>query len=351
MSKSPDAFRTISEVAEWLETPAHVLRFWESKFTQVKPVKRAGGRRYYRPADMELIGGIKKLLHDDGMTIKGVQKILREQGVRKVSKLSQAIDHTMEPEIEPAPFHEMAEAEGTVVPFGVRETPSHGASPAETSADLPPPVTEPPNPEAQAPSAPVDIPTEMAASQPVAQKAPSPEPNMVAQTSAQAERPSEPDEGASPLTAPEHRPDLPTDMKAAQRDEPLQEAAIPAADTADLPEFLTSPTFSDPGSEHPEPNLPPETPTPVAEEPKLADAPEDADHIEDVIPDPQHDPEPASGAQMTEVAFVPPDAKIKAQPGALTLLSRLHRLTLEDAVKINDVAERLREINDRSFNH
>lgn len=90
--KSPDAFRTISEVADWLDRPAHVLRFWESKFTQVKPVKRAGGRRYYRPEDMRLLGGIKKLLHDDGMTIKGAQKVLREQGVRYVSALSQPLD-------------------------------------------------------------------------------------------------------------------------------------------------------------------------------------------------------------------------------------------------------------------
>lgn len=92
MDKSPDAFRTISEVADWLGIQAHVLRFWESKFTQVKPVKRAGGRRYYRPADMLLLGGIKKLLHEDGMTIKGVQKVLREQGVATVSELSQSLD-------------------------------------------------------------------------------------------------------------------------------------------------------------------------------------------------------------------------------------------------------------------
>ncbi|SLN13088.1 MerR family regulatory protein [Roseovarius litorisediminis] len=92
MAKSADAFRTISEVADWLDTPAHVLRFWESKFSQVKPVKRAGGRRYYRPADMLLLGGIKKLLHDDGVTIKGVQKILREQGVKYVSGFSQSLD-------------------------------------------------------------------------------------------------------------------------------------------------------------------------------------------------------------------------------------------------------------------
>jgi DNA-binding transcriptional MerR regulator len=91
MEKSPDAFRTISEVAEWLDTPAHVFRFWESRFTQIKPIKRAGGRRYYRPTDMLLLGGIKKLLHDGGMTIKGVQKILREKGVKHVQSLSQPV--------------------------------------------------------------------------------------------------------------------------------------------------------------------------------------------------------------------------------------------------------------------
>ncbi|WP_226780892.1 MerR family transcriptional regulator [Oceaniglobus trochenteri] len=87
-NKSPDAFRTISEVAEWLDVPTHVLRFWESRFTQVKPVKRAGGRRYYRPADMELLGGIKRLLHDDGLTIRGVQKLLREEGIAHVAALA-----------------------------------------------------------------------------------------------------------------------------------------------------------------------------------------------------------------------------------------------------------------------
>ncbi|MEO9573779.1 MAG: MerR family transcriptional regulator [Tateyamaria sp.] len=92
MAKSADAFRTISEVADWLGVQTHVLRFWESKFTQVKPVKRAGGRRYYRPADMLLLGGIRKLLHDDGLTIKGVQKILREEGIAHVADLSPPLD-------------------------------------------------------------------------------------------------------------------------------------------------------------------------------------------------------------------------------------------------------------------
>ena len=93
MDKSPDAFRTISEVADYLETPAHVLRFWESRFPQIKPVKRAGGRRYYRPADVALLAGIRQLLHTEGMTIRGVQKILRDQGVSHVIGLSgQAFD-------------------------------------------------------------------------------------------------------------------------------------------------------------------------------------------------------------------------------------------------------------------
>ncbi len=133
MEKSPDAFRTISEVAEWLGVPAHVLRFWESKFTQVKPVKRAGGRRYYRPADMALLGGIKTLLHDDGMTIKGVQKLLREKGTGYVAGFSPATDAMAPPQprgdqediedaflIEAEPEPEPARGEN-VVPFQSRE--------------------------------------------------------------------------------------------------------------------------------------------------------------------------------------------------------------------------------------
>ena len=92
MSKSADAFRTISEVADWLELPPHVLRFWESKFSQVKPVKRAGGRRYYRPNDMILLAGIKHLLHVDGMTIKAVQQKLRTDGIKSVAALSPPLD-------------------------------------------------------------------------------------------------------------------------------------------------------------------------------------------------------------------------------------------------------------------
>ncbi len=84
MAKSPDAFRTISEVADDLDLPQHVLRFWETRFTQIKPMKRGGGRRYYRPDDIDLLRGIRFLLYGEGYTIRGVQRILKEQGPRFV---------------------------------------------------------------------------------------------------------------------------------------------------------------------------------------------------------------------------------------------------------------------------
>ncbi len=84
MDKAPEAFRTISEVADELDVPKHVLRFWEAKFAQLKPMKRGGGRRYYRPEDVALLRGIRVLLYNDGYTIRGVQKLLREQGPRFV---------------------------------------------------------------------------------------------------------------------------------------------------------------------------------------------------------------------------------------------------------------------------
>lgn len=87
MAKAAEAFRTISEVADELELQKHVLRFWEVKFPQIKPMKRGGGRRYYRPADLDLLRGIRHLLHAEGYTIKGVQKILRERGVDVVKRV------------------------------------------------------------------------------------------------------------------------------------------------------------------------------------------------------------------------------------------------------------------------
>lgn len=159
MTKSADAFRTISEVAEWLGVQTHVLRFWESKFTQIKPVKRAGGRRYYRPADMLLLGGIRKLLHDDGLTIKGVQKLLRQEGMAYVADLSPPLDAETDAQLDAdldaridedvAPPH----AEADVVPF----TPVHDEVEA-SAVDLEPKPADTPEEQNTRPAADVEAP-------------------------------------------------------------------------------------------------------------------------------------------------------------------------------------------------
>jgi len=88
LDKAPDAFRTISEVAQELDIPQHVLRFWETRFSQIKPMKRSGGRRYYRPDDVDLLKGIRRLLYGEGYTIRGVQRILKEHGIKSVQGLA-----------------------------------------------------------------------------------------------------------------------------------------------------------------------------------------------------------------------------------------------------------------------
>ncbi|MEM6467728.1 MAG: MerR family transcriptional regulator [Pseudomonadota bacterium] len=150
--KSAQAFRTISEVAEVLDTPAHVLRFWESKFTQIKPVKRGGGRRYYRPQDIDLLRGIRDLLYGEGLTIKGVQKVLRERGVRHVIglgagelSLSSGTDHTTpEAPAEPAPTpRTAAPANAPTVPEVDPNQMSLFDAPADPVAAAPAPAAEP----------------------------------------------------------------------------------------------------------------------------------------------------------------------------------------------------------------
>jgi DNA-binding transcriptional MerR regulator len=114
VDKSPDAFRTISEVAEDLDLPQHVLRFWETRFSQIRPLKRGGGRRYYRPDDVDLLRGIRQLLYGQGYTIKGVQRILKEQGVRSVQALGRGeITAPM-----PPPSHGGAEEDDPLDSYG-----------------------------------------------------------------------------------------------------------------------------------------------------------------------------------------------------------------------------------------
>lgn len=133
MQKSADAFRTISEVAEELDVPQHVLRFWESKFTQIKPLKRAGGRRYYRPDDISLLKGIRTLLYSDGYTIKGVQKVLKDRGVRFVTGALGAKGQTAgnAPDaVEPPPPAPVEQAPPPVAPRAARRK-SHAPDPDE----------------------------------------------------------------------------------------------------------------------------------------------------------------------------------------------------------------------------
>jgi DNA-binding transcriptional MerR regulator len=117
--KSPEAFRTISEVADTLDVPAHVLRFWESKFPQIKPIKRGGGRRYYRPDDVNLLKGIRHLLYTEGLTIKGVQKVLKDQGARSVAQSM----------VDPVPDAEaMAEIESSIAAIELPPSAAPGAA-------------------------------------------------------------------------------------------------------------------------------------------------------------------------------------------------------------------------------
>jgi DNA-binding transcriptional MerR regulator len=161
VEKSPDAFRTISEVAQELDVPQHVLRFWESRFREIRPMKRGGGRRYYRPDDVDLLRGIRHLLYGEGYTIRGVQRLLREQGVRFVQNVWQpgapqpthqpsedAGDDVVEPAAEPrgprvaapaASPHEDDEQDDEEDDDGEEDESSKAPEPA--APRLPPPVS------------------------------------------------------------------------------------------------------------------------------------------------------------------------------------------------------------------
>ena len=122
MDKAPDAFRTISEVAQELDIPQHVLRFWETRFSQIKPMKRSGGRRYYRPDDVDLLKGIRRLLYGEGYTIRGVQRILKEHGVKSVQGLADSAAAVSFGAIEDAVGASLMEPEEETGVRGSRDT-------------------------------------------------------------------------------------------------------------------------------------------------------------------------------------------------------------------------------------
>ena len=300
VTKSADAFRTISEVAEWLGVQTHVLRFWESKFSQVKPVKRAGGRRYYRPSDMLLLGGIRKLLHEDGMTIKGVQKILREEGMAHVADMSPPLDEVTAAQVDGdlvagdgAVEAEMAPVDTGVAgvaaePQDVAPEPEEeietidmfadpvDAAPAEDAADA--------HPDADVEDAPEEPPAESTpAALPTFMRAP-----------------------ADDQPAPEAE-DVATDTPASEPADDTPVAGIPGG----LPSFMAPPAAkTDEAEAAPEPEPEPEPVPEAAPEPMQAEAPKP--RIIDV-PD---DPDPA-------LLDVKPSALgMSAQANALTPAQR-----------------------------
>ncbi|MBA98749.1 MerR family transcriptional regulator [Sulfitobacter sp.] len=353
MPKSPDAFRTISEVAEWLGIQAHVLRFWESKFTQVKPVKRAGGRRYYRPADMLLLGGIKRLLHDDGLTIKGVQKVLREEGMSHVARLSQPLDElnmvnsdvsadTIDMVVvEPTP----SEQEGVVLSFE--------AARADLPAKSAPAQPQPPKP--VDPVAAQDTPN--ATSVPPDDSGPArDEPDMPApqdpEDLAVAELPAASDQttAKAPDTA-----DRPADEQAdsSSSDMPVQDASTPeTTDTRheDLPTFLRQPmTQSPPPSSDNTPDDGATRPAPSQADPVQDQAdsgPEDLDEaaakhqVTPPLPKPRVIPDPV----------FPVEADIIVKPHALAAVLQCRSLSPDTAREIAPLLERLTAVRDSMSN-
>jgi DNA-binding transcriptional MerR regulator len=158
LEKAPEAFRTISEVADEIDVPQHVLRFWESRFPQIRPMKRGGGRRYYRPDDVDLLRGVRHLLYGEGYTIRGVQRILREQGVTFVQTVWSVSVETLPPDSDEDEEIEEGEDEAAETPVTARAEPNlfavaapHAAEPPRVEGRREPTIVPPLSPEQPSP--------------------------------------------------------------------------------------------------------------------------------------------------------------------------------------------------------
>ncbi len=380
MTKSPDAFRTISEVADWLGVQAHVLRFWESKFTQVKPVKRAGGRRYYRPADMLLLGGIRKLLHDDGLTIKGVQKILREQGMAYVADMSEPLDDgtvgaidtstratQTAPKAAPPPEPEPPVAEVVSFHPGAAE-PEPVLEPAPESAPEPEPIAEATGPEASedaepTPDSDMDITAEAADMEEI-----SPTPPETEQTVDDASAPST-SRAAESAAEPEKAPDAnaasgPTwdDLSvedATDAASPAEHVAASDAATEDAP-VAAETRATDAPEEAPPAPAPEAAPEEAPEEAPTADAaalpaflhrpatpPVDTAHASAAD---SAAPEPADAARKPRIIDAPDpadEADIAVDAGPMAALSRLKRVSAAQAAEMRPLLAQLTALRDQ----
>ena len=317
MPKSPDAFRTISEVADWLGVQAHVLRFWESKFSQVKPIKRAGGRRYYRPADMLLLGGLKKILHEDGLTIKGAQKLLREKGVSFVAEQSQPLDDLTSAVIEGT----AEEVETTLVPApaDVIDAAEAEEKPAHDDADQ--------SPEFQPEDAVVH--EEAVRDEPVV-----PEANEQDAVEEVAEASGE--SGATAAVLDDTADDAQeTDPQPAQEDELAQadgQDSEPDADTA-LPQFRA----------HPRERIDQD----AATQPQADDATAQPESTSEAATTDADEPEieAALKPRIIDLPPVPAPEEIDATPSALSALAGLRSLSAEEAREIKPLLARLTRLH------
>lgn len=308
MPKSPDAFRTISEVADWLDVQAHVLRFWESKFSQVKPIKRAGGRRYYRPGDMLLLGGIKKLLHEDGLTIKGVQKILREEGMGHVSDMSAPLDDLLAELVDnkAAPEKPVVEEETAVV---------LDFAPADVEAD------------AEKTAVDADADADADGPQQAADATPSTE---------EPQEPSADDEVAPPAEETSALPDFvqqPLDATPEALETDNLPAATAAEDSVDVE--VSAPAATEEPSDEKEEN--------VAADTVDADPEPPADTEEPVADAPPQTPKP----RIIDIPPLTPEAEIAAQPSTLSAAFRSPGLTAAQARDVAPLLQQLTALRDR----
>ncbi|NOR31584.1 MAG: MerR family transcriptional regulator [Sulfitobacter sp.] len=333
MSKSPDAFRTISEVADWLGIQAHVLRFWESKFTPIKPIKRAGGRRYYRPADMLLLGGIKRMLHEDGLTIKGVQKVLREEGMNYVAALSAPLDelgHSDETEdandtVDMATLAvEPVKPESVVLPF-------ESARPTETA------------PEAAAEAAPQETP---------------PEQNVPPQDAAPVTKPETPATDTPAASEPVRASDT-SESEVKNTEQPVEKEPLntgsstetkldAASDIAPQAPADVSPA---PAAVTPEPAQAAATPGPTAEAPTAEETPASVEPS--TLPEPSEPDAPSSATPAPSAlkprivdVVIPSEADIPAVAGTLSSILNIRKISPAAAANIAPVLSRLTALRD-----
>ena len=327
MAKSPDAFRTISEVAEWLGIQAHVLRFWESKFSQVKPVKRAGGRRYYRPNDMLLLGGIKKLLYEDGFTIKGVQKILREEGMNHVAQMSPPLDEYTLDETAPEASDAIESMRGeTPASFDPTRDITPPAEHIEPTSEVTAPSLEQPEPVEENLAPAPEVSPETVAEHPAQLRVTEPELPFIVPTTASAE----PTEPASETP---HAEDLPAQ----------QEAHAPVVETeTEVPE---------PVVHIDEPTAPPVFVRATAEAPAPAAVPAAPEQPKDVQQAGPVAPPPAPKPRILALAPFTAEADFPTQPRALTALPKAPKLDTAAKASMRPLLSRLSALRNQMAAH